>query len=242
MRHLFALTAAAAVATGAAVTSAASAEDWNGFYVGVHVGTAISNDKWSGQDAYTYDGGEGYDEGTGWYDIGEVTVSQPFAINSNSAALTGGIDLGYDYRISNIVIGFASDVSILNGGTSRGFEGAAEDGFVRSNNSFLSTIRGRVGFVWGDVLLYGTGGGAFSNLRHHWSDGDGLTATFDLNTGWTAGGGIEWMVSPNISLNTRALFVDFGSSSAAPVDGGQEAAVHVSSSQVIWTIGLNYHL
>jgi outer membrane immunogenic protein len=57
------------------------------------------------------------------------------------------------------------------------------------------------------TLLYATGGLAALSANFE-ADGDSHDETF---IGWTAGGGIEHMVSESISIKAEALFADFGS-------------------------------
>jgi outer membrane immunogenic protein len=69
-------------------------------------------------------------------------------------------------------------------------------------------VRGRVGYTVGNVLLYGTGGLAFGELR---------ATTFGLseshtNAGWTAGVGAEMGFAPNWSAKVEYLYVDLANS------------------------------
>jgi outer membrane immunogenic protein len=99
----------------------------------------------------------------------------------------------------------------------------------------LASIRGRLGFlVTPNFMLYGTGGGAFAHTKIdvHSSSVTGIPlisvggppvtlpvgtpfANLDASnktnwTGWVAGVGGEWMLSPNILLRVEYLHYDFG--------------------------------
>jgi outer membrane immunogenic protein len=75
----------------------------------------------------------------------------------------------------------------------------------------------------------------------------------NTRSGWTAGGGIEWMFLPNWSLKGEALYYDLGRfetqlplvTSVAAVGGGLVgSAVTVASFRengIIARAGLNYH-
>ena len=86
---------------------------------------------------------------------------------------------------------------------------------VSANNHYLASLRGRVGWVAGPWLLYATGGAAWTNTSYTatatglvagavFLPGIGATTSFsDTNTGWVAGGGVEWMLTPNWLLARR---------------------------------------
>jgi outer membrane immunogenic protein len=82
-----------------------------------------------------------------------------------------------------------------------------------TNEKWLDTLRGRVGFAWEHALLYGTGGAAFAGTDAN------ICNTFlgvcssnsQTRTGWVAGAGIEYAVWDNVSLKLEYLHADFGS-------------------------------
>ena len=91
---------------------------------------------------------------------------------------------------------------------------------IQGGVDYLGTVRGRIGYLWNPTLLiYGTGGfaygGAFANVAQ--LAGTGVNTLWvgggqrsQLLTGWTAGGGMEWMFMPNWSLKAEALYCDLG--------------------------------
>ena len=68
-------------------------------------------------------------------------------------------------------------------------------------------MRGRAGYAFDRVLFYGTGGAAFGNVQ-----GGPVGGPFDSGTqiGWTAGAGVEFAFTPNITANVEYLYVDLG--------------------------------
>src|SRR5438552_2502923 len=102
-----------------------------------------------------------------------------------------------------------------------------------ANIDWFGTLRGRLGFAWDRVLIYGTGGLAYGLVRL--TDGaffngfagngnspvDGSVAFNGVGTpkdsivkvGWTAGGGIDYAYTNNIILSFTYLHVDPGSES-----------------------------
>jgi opacity protein-like surface antigen len=73
---------------------------------------------------------------------------------------------------------------------------------IRDRIDWLASVRGRVGYApWNQVLLYVTGGGAFTRARFDVDmNDDGLRDNRQLmarsfsetRAGWVVGGGIEW--------------------------------------------------
>jgi outer membrane immunogenic protein len=93
---------------------------------------------------------------------------------------------------------------------------------------WLGTLRGRLGFLPAPTLLvYGTGGLAYgevsastsltqsdaiANFTGGGTGGDGFA---ELVTGWSAGGGVEWMFTQNWSVKLEYLHYDLGTASFA---------------------------
>lgn len=118
---------------------------------------------------------------------------------------------------------------------------------VREEGGFYGDVTGRIGYTFsGFGLGGGYGGGTNSAMIYAkggfaWFDPsfkvrtvlmDGATAniaTFDrednntTQTGWTVGGGIEWMLNPNWTLKVEYLHFDFSNNERrfafGPVDG-----------------------
>ena len=160
----------------------------------------------------------------------------------------GGLGFG-----SGFVTGIEADIQGIAGSTGQGnFFGAAvspvfpvADQFTpvtiaraRQNLSYIGTVRGRLGFLaMPTLLIYGTSGlaygGANLNVAYATADTFGVTpyggagsSTSYANTqvGWTAGGGVEWMVVPNWSVKAEYLYYDLGSVQASTVVAGLDQA------------------
>ncbi len=149
---------------------------------------------------------------------GPYTVNQPLNAYSWAGPYLGG-NLGYDWgtvtnnptKPSGIVAGIEGGYNFQNGPWVFGVEGdlevtGAEDTFAswKFSNPWFGTVRGRVGYAFNNVLLYGTGGLAFGEL-------DG--ATFGLSeshtsVGWTLGAGAEFGLVQNWTAKIEYLFVD----------------------------------
>jgi outer membrane immunogenic protein len=163
---------------------------WTGFYVGGQVGYAWGN---SGTTAAS--------TATG------ATIGEP---GYNPNGVIGGAHAGYNYQMSQFVIGLEADV---NGSNYRG-SGISNSGvFTNSTNIPVDgSIRGRVGFAWDRALFYGTGGVAFGSLQNNTVNTlTGASDSFDrFAVGWTAGGGVEYAVTNNWSIRAEYRYTDFG--------------------------------
>lgn len=156
----------------------------------------------------------------------------------------GGLGFG-----SGFVTGIEADIQGIAGSTGQGnFFGAAVSnpaGFspvtiarARQNLSYIGTVRGRLGLLATPTLLiYGTGGLAYggANLNIAYATADTFatspyggagssTAYANTQVGWTAGGGVEWMVVPNWSVKAEYLYYDLGSVQASTVVSGLDPA------------------
>jgi outer membrane immunogenic protein len=138
----------------------------------------------------------------GGFSLGTTTPSGLPAFNTNGA-LAGGT-IGGNYQTGVFVFGAEGDFDWDN------FKGSTTTcpllaASCQMSSNWLATARGRVGVAWDRVLFYGTGGAAFANLKFS-TPGASATAT---PFGWTAGGGVEFAISPNWSVKAEYLFVDF---------------------------------
>ena len=82
-------------------------------------------------------------------------------------------------------------------------------GSCQTGNNWLATARGRAGYAADRVLLYLTAGGAFANVQTNFN---GVTTTH-TQSGWTAGGGIEWAFTDNWTAKVEYLYVNLGNGS-----------------------------
>ena len=78
-------------------------------------------------------------------------------------------------------------------------------------------MRGRVGYAWDRVLVYGTAGGAFANVQ---AAAGFLPFSNSTQVGWTAGAGVEYAFAPNWTAKVEYLFVDLGNASCGPASCG----------------------
>jgi outer membrane immunogenic protein len=261
MAGAVALTGVAAVADPAAHSplsaSAPPAITWTGFYVGLNAGGTWSNSNAVSTAMADVFGNPDLIAGPE-YGVASAmlaTTSTPVKIDG----FLGGGQIGYNYQLANgWVAGLELDFQGIapEHSTGNAFSQAVEPGFnAFPIDQFLSaerslknfgTVRGRVGFlILPTLLAYGTGGLACgtadtaTNIVQAVANDSSLPnpyAVFGgfkyMLAGWTAGGGLEWLFSPNWSLKVEYLFYDLGHVSYA-----MSPLVNINSGGVPFTGG-----
>lgn len=148
-----------------------------------------------------------------------------------TGGLVGGT-LGYNYQLGAAVLGVEGDIDWagLSGSTTSGCPAGCTTG-----DSWLSTVRGRLGYAAGRFMPYITGGGAFGNIN---ASTPGLAGGSATNAGWTAGAGLEFAFLPRWTVKAEYLYVDLGKFNCG---AGCGATVdNVSFSTNLIRAGVNY--
>jgi outer membrane immunogenic protein len=173
---------------------------WSGFYVGINGG-----------------GGMGPTSQT-------LTVDPLIAVlgvsTTGNYAVSGallGATLGYNYQAGSWVFGIEGDIdwSSIGGQVTGPVMGGIPATF-ETQLPWLNTFRGRIGYAFGPVFPYVTGGGAFGGVRATDSitipgSGNVLGGLSDVRLGWTAGAGLEYAVNQYWSVKVEYLYADLGS-------------------------------
>jgi len=157
--------------------------------------------------------------------------------NTTGFPLSGGQaggTAGYNWQTGNVVFGIEGDLDWS------GFDGSATTpgcpaGCSTSDN-WLSTVRGRVGYSFGRIMPYVTGGLAVGDIR---AATPGFAGGEAVNPGWTVGGGLEFALPGNWTARAEYLHVGLGqfdctACSALPPD-------NVSLQQNVFRAGVDYH-
>ncbi len=141
-------------------------------------------------------GGGGWGSST-WDSTGSFDVS---------GGLVGGT-IGYNWQFGTWVLGLEGDIDWANikGSTNAG---CLLGGGCSSENTWLGTTRGRIGYAFDRWLPYVTAGAAFGNVDATHPGATGLSST---QVGWTAGGGVELAVVNNVTAKVEYLHYDLGS-------------------------------
>ena len=159
--------------------------------------------------------------------------SADFAFGSldsdNNSGFAGGGQIGCDYQFAGgWVIGIRDmfDGSSLSRDRTLSFPGTTPPvaGTVHLKNSWFDTLTGRIGYsVTPAWLWYFQGGAAWAKNSADVNIGGFNVGSADrTRTGWTVGGGVEWMFAPHWSAFLEGNYMDFGSTSrnlVTPVAG-----------------------
>jgi outer membrane immunogenic protein len=127
------------------------------------------------------------------------------------SGIAGGGQLGYNWQLSPFVFGVETDIQAS----------AADDTFApyKFSNPWFGTLRARIGYAINNVMLYGTGGLAYGELKGEFF---GLEEDKTL-VGWTAGAGIEYgFTQTKWTAKLEYLYMDLASRtySITGVDNG----------------------
>jgi outer membrane immunogenic protein len=173
----------------------------------------------------------GVNAGYGW-------ASYDTAFGSDKMkGVVAGAQVGYNWQISSFVLGVEGDFQYS--GQKRS-ETATIGGVVFTGEEkipYFGTARARVGYAFDSVLIYATGGAAWTNFKASIS-ALGLTASTDTTKmGWTAGGGVEWMFMPRWSVKAEYLYIDSGTTDLTLL--GTTGSGKLKDQ--VARLGINYH-
>jgi outer membrane immunogenic protein len=177
-----------------------------------------------------------------------------FLGNGNSLGSAGGVaggaQAGYNFQFNQFVIGAETDFqgSSISGQGNSGFPTLYPTFYGNPTSNYLTpvgalnganinlawfgTVRGRAGYlITPTLLLYGTAGFAYGQV-----DAWGWSNT---RTGWTAGGGVEWMFAPHWSAKAEYLYVDLSSNGGA--NNGWNIGYNFQPAINVVRAGVNYH-
>jgi outer membrane immunogenic protein len=176
---------------------------WTGLYLGAHGGYAWG--EWNGNMIYTpATGGDGFDAGSKTIDSEGALAGGQIGFNVQSGSFVWGIEGDFSWS------GVEGEKLLLpypanSGSPAWDFESTVD---------WLATVRGRLGFANGPILLYATGGVAFADVSARLDlvgiGYGGYGEKSETRTGYAVGGGLEWALSRNWGLKAEYLYVNLG--------------------------------
>lgn len=212
----------------------------------------------------------GYGGGFGPVDRGRLRHSSADGATSASASiesatvgfgyLLAGAALGYDHRLpGEVIVGLEADWSRIVADVTPRIGVAATRTLSVSDLGWFATLRARLGYGLFDRFLpYLTGGVAYSKIGANVVAGfpgtsvaasAAIGAGSGAKPGWTAGAGVEYALTDEISVKTEYLYSEFGgaaipiaaaSASAAPalaLLSTPKVGVHTMRGGVSWRPG-----
>jgi outer membrane immunogenic protein len=172
---------------------------WGGIYVGGNIGYG-----WSYADAT--------DDGPAGFAFGGLPPAAVFPLGSSTSfsqkGFLGGAQLGFNYQISQLVLGLEGDfdATAIKNDQGGGF------GAGSYTDPWTATLAARFGWAVDHALFYGKAGGAWMQEKYDISAPDGSAANGTFNRwGWMIGAGAEYAVTENITLKAEYNYLDFGS-------------------------------
>ena len=152
----------------------------------------------------------------------------------------GGFHVGYNLQYNQWLLGAEGTV---DGTSLRGTTGLFTPLFAASVSSreiVQGSIRLRAGYVWNRLLIYATGGAAFSGIHNGYDAVSaidfGLDQTIDrTRAGWTVGGGLEYAITPLWSVRAEYRYSDFGHFTDFPFAG-------LTTNPTLYTVTSGHHV
>ena len=126
--------------------------------------------------------------------------------SSGSDGWLGGLHSGYNWQCGAWVAGGFTDFSWTDAQSSVSSQGLT----LKEEYDYIGRVNGKLGVAFGNFMVYGTGGFAYARVKREFDTGP-FGATFsdrNIDTGWNAGGGLEWAFTPNWLLRVEAYYVD----------------------------------
>ena len=148
----------------------------------------------------------GAQAGYGWSHVSAAGI--PTTLDPNGTVR--GFHGGYNIQLHNLVLGLEGDYDWS--GVAKNGSGAALDARFKS----MSTLRARAGLTFGQMLVYGTLGYGWSDLRYTSFNGITVDRARVLASDIVYGGGVELKLSDKISV--RGELLQFNGRAATTAD------------------------
>ena len=216
-----------------------TAYDWTGFYLGGHIGYALGNSNFT---ATTTPGAPSVS--------GSLDLFQGFDGFKEQGSFLEGLQVGYNYMFQNrLVIGVEADASFPSFQSLEGLSIGGASTFLAPGIGWetysetvlaFGTVRARVGYAFGDWLLYATGGLAwtYDQLTLTQLASGATDSPFLWRFGWAAGVGVEFPLLPHWTARFEYLVTDYGSSSVTFPTAAQRSDSNFVLQE--FRAGLNY--
>lgn len=195
---------------------AADDYNWAGNYAGLNAGWGFGDAK---AHTSTIFSPTGYFAATS---VGSIANNGSQSVSPDG--FTGGAQLGFNRQSGNIVYGFEGAFGSfdMHGSKSSGaiYPCCGPTNYTINqtvDTDWLLTMRPRIGYATGNLLVYGTGGLSVTNLKYkeHFTDtfatANDSDSTSTFRAGWNLGAGVEYAIKSNWSVKAEYMYTDFGS-------------------------------
>ena len=178
-------------------------------------------------------------QGTTGYDPSCMITCSVGKYNVDSAGGIFGVNGGYNLQMGMWVWGFETDFSATS--LDRTLHVSPSPSTVSSKLTDLGTARLRFGYTFGQFMVYATGGFAYGHVKNgaSWEQDPNYTVSESkMKTGWTGGGGFEWLLLNGWTARAEVLYVDLGRSTTNPAPSG--CRFGFKNTYTIGRFGLNF--
>ncbi len=168
---------------------------WTGFYIGG-------------------DGGYGFGTSSGTVTGGVPAGTAAYSFNP-TGPIAGGF-IGGNYQIGQLVLGAEADwqwANLTGSGSAAGTGGLPASVTASTTVKDYGSARGRIGYAVDHWLIFGTAGwawGAWSTAYGPTGGAVVATSSANSNTGWTAGGGLEYAFTSYLLGRVEYRYTNLG--------------------------------
>jgi outer membrane immunogenic protein len=153
---------------------------------------------------------------TGGYVGAQAGYSWGHAHNKSGAPKTHpdgptvGAYAGYNVQFDNspVVVGVDTDINYDTADAKRNFAGGTAR--IKNEQTWSGATRGKIGYAMDRVMVYGAGGVAYAGEKVSARVGPASGSDSKTAVGWTAGGGVEALVSENLTARVDYRYNDYG--------------------------------
>jgi outer membrane immunogenic protein len=172
----------------------------------------------------------GYAFGEGSRRLIDTTTGATAVVSGDDEGFIGGGQVGFNYQIGTFVVGLETDIQYADLGGEDQFTVGGTTFRTRGSDNYFGTLRGRAGLAFDRFMVYGTGGLAYGDVGSFGTEG----------VGWTAGGGVEYAFTNNITAKVEGLYVSLDRNNDAYVIGGNSFTPRGNEEFGLVRAGLNF--
>ena len=153
----------------------------------------------------------------------------------------GGGTVGYNWQLPGSQFVFGVEVDAAGASIKDSFLVDVGGGALVTQENKINafgSVTGRAGFAIDAALLYAKGGYAWTNAKTSFTDGVMTVSDSQTHTGYTIGGGLEYLFTPSWSAKAEYMYTSLGGETynllGGPLDSGN-IDFHTIK------VGVNYH-
>ena len=208
-----------------APVAVAAVYDWTGFYLGADIGY-------------------GWGRSTGTLTNAAGAFPVPYSLDPSG--VIGGGFIGYNWQISNVVLGIEADWQASDLNQSGNFLlGGVPTYTIGTSIKDYGSVRGRLGLAFDRWMIFGTGGFAWGSWDTSYATPVGappfVTASVQSGAGWTVGAGVEYAFANNWLGRVEYRYTDLGTASFVSAGtNSRELGNHVTINDVRFGIAYKF--